>query len=63
VQLCHLLNSKAILHPTEMNMLGYFYIKNEILIAQDIVLQSFSEFSEILILKLSMLQLLLHMNM
>lgn len=46
-----------------MNMLGYFYIKNEILIAQDIVLQSFSEFSEILILKLSMLQLLLHMNM
>lgn len=36
MQFCHLLNMKAILHTTEMNVLAYFYIKNEILKLQDI---------------------------
>lgn len=61
MQFYHLLNMKAILH-TEVNMLAYFYIKNEILKPQEIeFFQSFPELTDTLILELSLLRLLLHM--
>lgn len=60
MQFYHLLNIKAILH-TEMNMLAYFYIKNEILKPQDTeFFQGFPELTDILTLELSVLRLLLH---
>ena len=59
-QFYRLLNMKVILH-TEMNMLAYFYMKNEIWKLQDIeFFQSFPELTDILTLELSVLRLMLH---